>query len=911
MKAYRLFSILFFYLLISIEASAQVKVNNNGTICIGNLASFSYAPPPGVNITRYQWSFGDGFTSNNSAPNHLYKATGSFTVQVIATKVGGGTLNGSVAVKVVGLPKANFVMTSSSDSCSTNNNICFKDLSLPAKPGQNITSRLTIWGDGAYDKNSQPNSAALSCHHYKAVDKFNISIEITDRLGCKDFVSKSIQIIPGIEAAMNTKVSYPKCGEAKLCVKNTSVQANGINANYEWEFNNKKSNQSFINNPYCTTTTSAAHYDLKLTAKSANGCIDTVTQSLDLVADTGQRTLHSTFSEICYGDNSAIRFNVDHLPNDSITWWVNDSLYGNQKTSALLLTTKWNKLLPGLHTIKCRIIRGNCVTLLQKKLRVKGPVAKIEIFNQNQCGPFRKVFFVGDQNERFTPNYSYKWELTDHQGLSCIADRANDLNKYTNCNSSTDWWHKHQYTDQINGYLVRLRVNDTIICCADSVSSFVNMDACGRCLDPCTPRNICQNTWIFSKTRVPSDPIKVTFDSGATWVNYPVFLDSSYLGTYDVGYIFKYTNPSYAEDFGDDSIRIVRDTQVYSDTILCDNNLPVLPNRKNSFTLSAGASCNPLEIVAHLEKRKFTAGDRIVFTWADSMKLIITATVDFTLDSVILNIDASGYNGSIRARFSSNQACFFEYTDSIKVGHNTELMLKGPLCVNNQICLDAKVKANSNNAYWTKQNNLGSARWMLDSILQKETDFQVCPSILKAGLHEINLILESAEGCNDTIQKRFVVQEVKANVTNDSRNFYCNQLRQFFDSSEIVFKDSADRISNYLWDFGTGNYTTLEKDPFRSFVGAVDDIHVSHIVETKSGCRDTVDFVLGIIGSKPKFIIKDSVGCAPYEITFFNQSQNASQYIWSLGIIPTQRTIPSTPVMLSLNIRNQDAILLI
>ena len=868
-------------LFFGLQVQAQISVNNK-TICKGNLASFKYRVPSGVSISKYQWSFGDGFTSQNVSPNHLYKSSGTFNVTLTATKSGGGTINGSITVKVVDLPKANFVLSPNSDSCSNTNNICFKDLSLPAKPGQNIVSRLTIWGDGAFDKNTQLGSSPLSCHHYRAVDKYPISIEITDKYGCKDFVSKSIEIIPGIEAAMQSEVSFPKCGEAQLCVSNKSIQANGIGASYDWKFNSINSNKTHISSPYCTKTNSAEHFNILLIAKSKNGCRDTARKELDLVADTSKRNLHSNFTGICYGDHSKIRFWVDSLPNDTVTWHLNDSLLSGHYGS-ISLFTHGDELFPGTYTIKCRIKRGNCITSLQKNITVKGPVAKMEIFNGNQCGTHRKVFFVGDETERFTPHYQYRWELKDHKGEVCNADRANDINKYKNCNTSTDWWHKHTYTDLINGYGVKLFVKDTLLGCADSTYGVVNMDACGNCNGPCDHKTICQNNWLFHEDRVPGDPVKVSFDSGATWVKYPVFLDSSYLGTYHLGYIFKHQFPSYAEDFGDDSIKIIRDTNRFSDTILCENNLTVLPNRRNGFSLSTGSACNPLEIVARLDKTEFKAGDSIVFEWADSLELIITDTVDFSLDSVVLKVRATGYSGNVSARFISKSACEYFYEDTITAGFLAKLKLKGPLCTNNQICIDAMIHDISSQSLWSMQNGLGKVKWELDSTILEDTAFTICPGYLSKGLHSVAMMLEGTKGCRDTLRKSFLVQEIKANVTSDSRNFYCNQLRQFFDSSEIAFRDSGDFIRKYLWDFGTGKYTTLERDPFRSFVGVSDDIQVSHIVESASGCRDTIDFTLGIIGSQPKFRIKDTIGCAPFEVEFINESRNASQYIWEFG----------------------------
>ena len=91
------------------------------------------------------------------------------------------------------------------------------------------------------------------------------------------------------------------------------------------------------------------------------------------------------------------------------------------------------------------------------------------------------------------------------------------------------------------------------------------------------------------------------------------------------------------------------------------------------------------------------------------------------------------------------------------------------------------------------------------------------------------------------------------------------------------------RVTTHSWDWGTNKYSTLEKDPFKSFVGVSDSIFVSHVAISNSGCTDTLTYKLGIITSNPKFSILDEIGCAPFEAEFINQSTNSSQYIWEFG----------------------------
>ena len=81
-------------------------------VCFGNptqLTDFSF--PITGSITQYQWAFGDGFTSTDQHPEHLYAAPGWYQVGLTATTDSGcsTTLVRPNAVNIYAAPVAQFI----------------------------------------------------------------------------------------------------------------------------------------------------------------------------------------------------------------------------------------------------------------------------------------------------------------------------------------------------------------------------------------------------------------------------------------------------------------------------------------------------------------------------------------------------------------------------------------------------------------------------------------------------------------------------------------------------------------------------------------------------------------------------------------------------------------------------------
>ena len=396
---------------------------------------------------------------------------------------------------------------------------------------------------------------------------------------------------------------------------------------------------------------------------------------------------------------------------------------------------------------------------------------------------------------------------------------------------------------------------------------------------------VCQYEWFPKRYKEKGDPDSLTIDGGKTWLPFPYKFDFRFVGRHEIGFKIPIFDDEDAEDLGDDSIKITPARFIGHREYFCNNFLTINPVIEDKITVKVNGNCTPHVATMYFEKGNFLKNDTVKIHWGDSSIKTIIFTDSTKLDSVSHRYILSGYEGVIIVEFITANGCKTKGYDSISFGYKAEIIPEGPFCKDRDISFKANVKDYVTDDLWTEDNSYGTVSWIIDGVQMGSNSFSTSKKILSTGKHVVQLISNIGGTCKDTIQETIIVQEVIANVTKASRTFYCSELGQFFDSSTLVENLKGDFIKEYLWDFGTKKYSTVDKDPFRSFVGITGEVNVSHVVISNSGCTDTTEFMVKVIGSNPYFTMTYSIGCDPVTVTFKNQSTNASSYIWEFGDI--------------------------
>lgn len=869
-------------------------INVPSTECLKNVTPFSYKPPVGLTLTGATWFFGDGSTSGNLSTTYVYKNKGTYTVKINATFSNGTSRTDSTTITIYGLPKTRMVIDPSSDYCLNNNQFCLLDSNKEASNGQTIVTRLIVWGDGAYINTSYPTNGQKECHKYALPDNYTIKTEVTDIYGCKSSETHNIVIKEQTKAFLSVTNTFKDCKTKMVCFKNQSSGVNVSTAKFKW----KILGQSDDSNPYfntlkCIDYTSNFNGKCTLEVTDANGCKDDIMVNYQIDIDTLPSLIRIKDSVICYSTRDFDSVWVSNFSYDKFEWLIDGTSFAPAFGFLYPINPKNKGLMPGLHTISCKITRGNCTKTLTTKLRILGPIADFSIFDANQCKDFsnkRPISFINESAYTNRPSTKFLWHIDDPYGDQCTTYRKSNKDTSNFCNYSKDYFAYHQFRNNEGSYKIKLIAHDTVSGCVDSFSKVIDFNNCnGKIKDDTFA--VCQGSLL----QIPLDlanPRKVSLDKGISWHKLPYVLPNNLVGTIDAWFIFETIMPKYSSFLRNDSMIVRTDTVVYYDTIKKKDYLIIYPINRDSVFFRDYSGCNYFKSTVIFANPKFSKGETLKIYWGDNQISSIIFDKDSTLDSLDHLYNSNGVNVKITVQVSNNYGCSVFNNHAFKAGYIVTFYNTAPYyCEPTNSCPSISIFDIKNSKNLTLSDLNGNLSWVLNNGDTSSSDMYPCFFLKKRGKNTINAAFKRPGGCSDTFSYDVFIQDLRANVKAGSRNIFCNELKQFFDSTTFLNYPN-ESIKNSNWDFGTGKFTNPVLNPFKSLSTSLPEIKVKHFITTTKGCIDTIEFTLTITGSHPYFTIKDTIACEYLDALFYNKSSNCGGYIWEFGddsgtILPT------------------------
>ncbi len=862
------------FILLGIHRSfAHGKISVPVVECLGNVTNYVYTPPAGLTLASCKWYFGDGGTSTNFSPTHIYASKGFYTVIIDAVFTNSTSITDSLKMEVVNLPKAFFYRLPKTDTCFSKNKICYKDTSIPAIATQKITKRLLVWGDGTFNTSSTPLKGDVLCHVYAVPAKYTLKLEVTDIYGCKNSVITTTEILDDIVAGIYMDTSFIDCDNRQICVKNISQGVKRNPAAYKWLIDTLAiDTNAYFNSKKCIGYNKTRTGIVMLALTAPSGCKDTARVNFGIQLDPLPTFIDLSDTVFCSSDGSSSA-EVNRVDWDLLRWSIDNSqLPGRTHQPQIIIS----EIGPGKHVLSAAITRGNCRKVLSRNFEVLGPLVNPLIFDNNQCFSNRQVFMVDTTKYAKAKNIIIKWTIEDPNGDNCTSNRANGQNLYKNCNYSVDWYTKHKYTSAKDSLKIGLRLTDTITGCTDSSTEYLRLRDCPPILKLDSVK-LCRND-VFLDV-LPKAPKKVSFNGGKNWVKFPVVMDSTFAGYYDLGMIFETLQSPWIENYGKDSIKIHKDSIFYYDTVYRKKFLHVYLPKIDTFSLKV-YHCKPIRATVYLKNKKFAKGERLTVNFSDGIPFDITTYSDTLIDSVTHLFNSGAVSAQLcRIKLYSKNGCEYKVTFDVTEGDVISRLSQKADCITNSTCLTPFIYSLNKKVFWNGNNMNSKIQWYFQDTTI--TDFKACRTFKNGGYHKYEIQLNSL-GCKDTLRDSIFIQDVKANVSYLSRKVYCSELKQFFDSSTF-FKKPGDSIKRYAWQFGNGVYSSFVKNPLQVLNTSLDKIHVFHAVETISGCTDTIEYDIQIVGPKPYFTILDTIGCGSLQAVFKNLSKNCKSYIWEFG----------------------------
>jgi gliding motility-associated-like protein len=221
-----------------------------------------------INASTYEWSFGDGNTSTQAAPNCVFNHSGqtdtTFVVKLVAVSAFGCRDSIVDTVTVLGNPNASFTSNATLDCAPLQ--VAFTNTTTGAISYQ--------WNFGDSTGSSVMNPGHVFQNQTPFITNYSVDLVATGNNGCTDTSTQAITIYP--EPLFNFSI-IPDSGCSPLLVQ-FPVAVGAVL--YNWDFGDGSTSSG--PNPthtFVNTTTNNANYNVQLIATSPFGCIDTVTGS--------------------------------------------------------------------------------------------------------------------------------------------------------------------------------------------------------------------------------------------------------------------------------------------------------------------------------------------------------------------------------------------------------------------------------------------------------------------------------------------------------------------------------------------------------------------------------------------------------------------------------------------------------
>jgi len=208
-------------------------------------------------ITNWFWDFGDGATSTQQNPTHIYSADGNYIVTLTVTSGFNCTDNISVPLIVYPAPIADF----SAPVACPKDTIQYTDLSTI------ISGTIVNWNwdftDGNFSSTQNPQ------HGFTIIDdSFYVELIVTSNFGCTDTVTNLVSTHPFPDFDWLPDITSG-CEDLIVNFTDITTVPNGTITNWEWNFND--GSLSFAQNP-THVFDSAGSYYVSLWVTTSDGC---------------------------------------------------------------------------------------------------------------------------------------------------------------------------------------------------------------------------------------------------------------------------------------------------------------------------------------------------------------------------------------------------------------------------------------------------------------------------------------------------------------------------------------------------------------------------------------------------------------------------------------------------------------
>ncbi|WP_440950858.1 PKD domain-containing protein [Methanosphaerula subterraneus] len=221
----------------------------------------NFTDTSGGGVTGWKWNFGDGSTSTEQNPIHIYSTPGLYSVQLTASNAGGSnslTKTGFIIVRAPVTPVADFITDVTEGKAPLT--VRFTDTSHG-----DVTGYEWNFGDGTTSTEQNP------IHTYTDAGRYTVNFTVSGAGSSDSLVKPDLITVQGTTAPVTPPVASfdvnPTSGTAPLTVQFTDTSSNHPTG-WVWTFGD--STTSSLQSPSHTYAT-AGTYTIQLNATNSAG----------------------------------------------------------------------------------------------------------------------------------------------------------------------------------------------------------------------------------------------------------------------------------------------------------------------------------------------------------------------------------------------------------------------------------------------------------------------------------------------------------------------------------------------------------------------------------------------------------------------------------------------------------------
>lgn len=799
---------------ITIHAAPVVSFTANNTSgCLPLAVQFTNNAVAGSGtISSYLWDFGDGHTSTEANPLHVYTSAGNFNVSLIITNSKGcsRTFYQTNYIRVFAVPQSAFSIENPA-GCTAPHTVNFQNQSTGNGP-------LTYWwdfGDG--------NSSTLvnPSHTYTANGVYTVSLITTSADGCRDTAVHANAVHVG---SLTPSFTVPAvCEGIAAMFSNTS---NPAADSVFWDFGDGTT--SNIISPV-KTYPAAGSYTVKLLGYFGS-CKDSVTRIIT-VTPKPAISFNTNDTAACKAPHT-VSFSNNSTGAGSYTWDFGDGNTSNLANPTHTYTTA------GSYTVTLIATTANgCTDTLVKNnyINIQLPEATINHLTQRGCAPFSWTFTSTINSVE--PIAAYLWDFGDG-------------------NTSTAINPTHVFPE--GTYDIRLIVT-SIGGCKDTafVRAGIIASTKPEAAFTASPRDVCAFTdvnFTDQTTGTVNEWIWLFGDGGMSGSQHPTH---------------------QYQDTGMFTVTLIAGNNGCYDTLVVPHYIHVKPPIANfdiTFDCSRPYIRNFVSTSIGADEWSWDFGDGNTSSLPDPVHTY-AAPGTYTVQLTVRNLSTGCmHTRAIQVIIADEEAAFS--------ASQTEV------CAGSSITFTATQRHPDGirNYYWDFGDGSG------------DMGNPVNHTYLLSGYYTVRLIITDAAGCNDTTVLTNYIR-VNGPVANFNAAVPGSCMMTVVTFNDLSTTDGIHPITEWAWNYGDGNTSTLFAPPFTHAYAAGGNYAVSLTVKDAAGCTSSITKENHLVISTPvaAFRTIDTLSCPGSGVVFSNQSTGPGlSYHWDFGDGNTATSVTPT-----------------